>query len=575
MKDVLKSLLKDAASEYEPLPEFQVERPKVKTHGQLSTNLALILSKRVGKKPQDLAQELILKLKAADTAGLIADMSVAGAGFINFTLKQSRWQNFLFHVLEQGEAFGRSHGGRGRKVLIEFVSANPTGPIHIGNARGGPLGDAIASLLEATGCEVVREFYVNDIGGQTDKLGYSMLLAVPDEVSGVRVTREKEGKPVEAGYQGEYVRELAVRAFEELKGKIPADEAEAARILGRYGIDQLMNEIRRDCEAMGIHFQSWIHEKQVLALQTDPILKKLKSQGATVEKEGAVWLSGQAEGAEENEFLKDRECVLVRSDGRPTYFANDIAYHAGKYDRGFDRLINVWGSNHHGHVPRVQAAMKYLGYDPNLLETVLYQYVRVRRGADAVKMSKRAGNFVTAEEVLSEVGKDAFRFFLLMRAPESHLDFDLELARKHSQENPVYYVQYAHARLASIERKAKEMNLENLENLKKTGTEFHVADLNRPEEIELIQTMSEFPEEVERAAAELAPHRIAFYLLELSKLFQAYYAKAKDDDHYRVLAGSVDSIRAKRYLCAALKLTIAQGLRLLGVSAPEVMQQEN
>ena len=213
--------------------------------------------------------------------------------------------------------------------------------------------------------------------------------------------------------------------------------------------------------------------------------------------------------------------------------------------------------------------------DPKLLETVLYQYVRVRRGADAVKMSKRAGNFVTAEEVLGEVGKDAFRFFLLMRAPESHLDFDLELAKKHSQENPVYYVQYAHARLAAIERKAKELGLENLNDLKVTGTEFHVADLNLPEERELIQAVSEFPEEVERAAKELTPHRIAFYLLELSKLFQAYYAKAKEDDRYRVLVGSVDSIRAKRYLCAAVKLTIAQGLKLLGVSAPEVMQQEN
>jgi arginyl-tRNA synthetase len=457
-------------------------------------------------------------------------------------------------LVRQGRNFGKSGGGAGRRAVVEFVSANPTGPVHIGNARGGPLGDAIASLLEATGYEVTREFYVNDVGGQIDKLGKSILHSMRDKP-------EASSEKIE--YQGSYVDELAAKAASKLAGKVPEDVTEAERVLGRFGMDELTGEIRKDCEDIGIRFDSWVSEKQVLATETQPILDGLKAKGVTVEKEGAVWL------ATDDEFLEDRECVLVRSDGRPTYFANDIAYHVGKYRRGFDRIINVWGSNHHGHVPRVKAAVKSLGLDPDKIETVLYQYVRVKRGADAVKMSKRAGNFVTAREVLDEVGRDAFRFFLLMRAPESHLDFDLKLATEKSAENPVYYVQYAHARICSIERKSVEAKIEP------PGDEVDLSVLDLPEEGEMIRMIHEFPEEVARAADRLEPHRITFYLLELVKAFQAYYTKAKEDPRYRVLSAQVDTTQAKLYLCRALKLTISQGLTLLGVSAPEVMVQED
>lgn len=583
MKEYLKKILTASLKSWAPLPDFEIERPKVKFHGELATNLAMLLAKTLKRKPADIAEEICRSLK--DPEGWIASATVAGGGFVNFVLKKTVWQESLKDVMVAGKHFGSSTIGSGKKVLIEFISANPTGPVHIGNARGGPLGDVMASLLTATGHEVTREYYVNDVGGQIDKLGESILFYLKSASDG------PDSDSSQVGYQGEYVKDLAVFAKEKLGKKIPTDETEAIRVLGQFGIDRMMEMIREDCETMGIRFDSWIHERTILVSgETEKVLESLKAKKVVLEKENAQWLTirsdetmgvvrgrkdsppdfSEASGFASAERI-DRECVLVRSDGRPTYFANDIAYHAGKYRRGFDRIINVWGSNHHGHVPRLQAAVKSLGFDPAKMETILYQYVRVKRGSEAVKMSKRGGNFVTAREVLDEVGCDAFRFFLLMRAPESHLDFDLELARRHTQENPVYYVQYAHARLASIFRKAQEMGLPPLEE----GS-VDLSKLDLPEEIEMIQLVNEFPEEVERAALRREPHRIPFYLLELSKAFQSYYTKAKEDPHYRVIQpDQVDTSRAKLYLCATLKLTLSQGLKLLGVSAPEAMSQDS
>ncbi len=576
MKERLRQIL--VASVQETLPPFEIERPKVKAHGELSTNLAMILARQTKQNPQVVGQQILKSLK--DPEGLIESASMAGGGFLNFTFKKKAWHEILHQVLQEGESFGKTKQGQGQRVVVEYVSANPTGPLHIGNARGGPLGDVISSLLQAVGYEVTREYYVNDVGGQIDKLGESILFYIQgscDRPIGEFVI----GKDV-VGYQGEYVRDLAELAQKKLGDKIPREEREAVRVLGRFAIDRMIEEIKRDCDDMGIHFDSWIHEKDILATKTEKIIQTLKEKGVTLKKEGALWFamgvvrgredlppdSSEASGLAGAERI-DRECVLERSDGRPTYFANDIAYHVSKYKKGYDRLINIWGSNHHGHVPRVQAAVKSLGYDPKKIETVLYQYVRVKRGTEAVKMSKRGGNFVTAREVLDEVGRDAFRFFLLMRAPESHLDFDLALATKHSSENPVYYVQYAHARLASIMRKAAEMGIPE-----PTKDTVLVERLELPEEIEMIRLIHEYPEEVLRAAEKLEPHRLTFYLLELSKLFQAYYTKAREDPRYRVLTADIDTSRAKMYLGRALKLTLFQGLQLLGISAPEVMIQE-
>lgn len=555
MKNSLKQILIRSAAKWSPLPEFEIERPKVKAHGELSTNLAMILGRKNKQNPQALAKEIVEHL--ADPEGLIESVIVAGGGFLNFTFKREAWHKALREMMAQGGEFGKFHVGNGKKIVIEFVSANPTGPLHIGNARGGPLGDVIASLLEKAGYDVTREYYVNDVGGQIDKLGASILHWIK--------AGDQADVPPPEGYQGEYVRELARLAQEKIGHTYRReDEKNAIPLLGLFGIDCMLQEIRRDCEDMGIRFDSWVYEKDVLGSgETEAVLQALQKKNVTKQAEGALWYAPQ------DDFLKDRECVLRRTDGRPTYFANDIAYHENKYRRGYDRLINIWGSNHHGHVPRLQAAMRSLGYDPEKMETVLYQYVRVKRGADAVKMSKRGGNFVTAREVLDEVGRDAFRFFLLMRAPESHLDFDLELAKKNSQENPVYYIQYAHARLASILRKAGEMNIPLPDE-----ASVHLEFLELPEETDLIRMIGEYPDELLRAAQELAPHRVSFYLLELAKLFQAYYAKAKEDSRYRVLSQKVDTSQAKLYLCLALKHTLSQGLKLLGITAPEVMTQQ-
>lgn len=585
LKQKLRQALEKAAQDYQPLPSFEIERAKIRAHGELATNLAMILARQhsVGenkKNPQTIAQDIISKLNDQHLDWL-ESISVAGGGFLNFVIKPSAWQEELKTILESGEDFGKSDEGQGKSINIEFVSANPTGPIHIGNARGGPLGDALASLLKTIGYDVTKEYYVNDVGGQIDRLGESILYWIDEKDN-----PEAPGPAKDSNcYQGEYVKELAQIALRELGEKIsdmvsevePSSDpstgsgcpASLIKVLGKFGIKTLLKQIKDDCDLMGITFDSWVNEKEILGSgKTEAILKALIEKNVTKKHEGALWLADAS-----NELLNDRECVLEKSDGRPTYFANDIAYHVEKYKKGYDRLINVWGSNHHGHVPRVKAAVQSLGYDPEKIETVLYQYVRVKRGNDAVKMSKRGGNFVLAREVLDEVGRDAFRFFLLMRAPESHLDFDLELAKSQSQENPVYYVQYAHARLCSIMKKAAQQFKEQGIELK----DHEIPDLkslNLPEELEMIRVLLEYPEEILRAAKKLEPHRISFYILEVAKMFQSYYSKAKTDDRYRVLSGDVDSVKAKLYFCRSIQHTLASGLKLLGITAPTEMHHE-
>ena len=560
LKLKLKQIIEQSAATWSPLPRFDLERPKVKEHGEYATNLAMLLAKQARKKPQEVAQDIIDRLQ--DSEGILEKVSIAGAGFLNFVLKKSAWQKSLRELFSAGGKLGHASVGQDRKVVIEYVSANPTGPLHIGNARGGPLGDTLATLLHTVGYEVTREYYVNDVGGQIDKLGEAIdhYLSNPDGTASDATLQ----------YKGAHIEELAQKVRDSLEIEKLGEGPARVHALGRFGIHEMMQEISRDCEEMGIRFDSWVSEKEILALKTQETLRRLEEAQVTLKKEGAAWFAPKTDDAPSEDFLADRESVLIRSDGRPTYFANDIAYHAQKYEQGFERLINVWGSNHHGHVPRLQAAMRSLGYDPKRIETVLYQYVRVKRGADVVKMSKRGGNFVTAREVLDEVGRDAFRFYLLMRAPESHLDFDLELATKQSQDNPVYYVQYAHARLCAIERKASEMGISP-----PSSETVNLSLLDLPEEIDLIRMIHEYPEEVLRSAEHLEPHRIPFYLLDLARLYQSYYSRAKEDDRYRVLVpGDVDTSQAKMYLCAALKLTLAQGLKLLGVSAPEAMEKE-
>ncbi len=548
MRDQLKKMIEAAVSRLSSSDSVsvEIERPTAEQFGDFSTHVAFVLAKKMGKKPREIADEI--QSAFVNSEGLIESVSVAGAGFLNFRIKPEKWIESLGEISKKGSRFGSSEFHKGKKALVEFVSANPTGPLHIGNARGGPLGDAISSLLEAVGYQVTREFYVNDVGGQIDKLGES-ILAHYQNLVGVAHT----GK-TELGYQGNYVEDLARRAYEKYGKNIPPSDE-----LGEFGINLLQTEISQDCLAMGIRFDSWVHEKEIIKKKTPPVLDLLKKSGVTYEKEGAVWF------APRDDFLADRECVLERSDsGRPTYFANDIAYHAAKYDRGFDLMVNVWGSNHHGHVPRILAALKVLGHDPSLLKTVLYQYVRIKRGAEAVKMSKRGGNFIVAREILDEVGVDPFRFFLLLKSPEAHLDFDIDLAKKQSSENPVYYVQYAHARICSIFKKAGGAGQIDFDPEM-------IARLLLPEEVKIAKELLDFPWVVEKAARELNPHLVAYYLMDRTRLFQHYYDRAREDPRYRVVSDDPQQTRAKLFFVGCVRQVLRNGLGILGISAPEQM----
>ncbi|MBI4373827.1 MAG: arginine--tRNA ligase [Deltaproteobacteria bacterium] len=523
-----------------PVPAYQIERPKLKQHGELSTNLAMVLAKERRQNPRQVADEIISRLKGE--GGFFEKVEIAGPGFINFSLRPSVWQDSLREI---GTGDGRasiSKPGEGKRALVEFVSGNPTGPLHIGNARGGPLGDVIAGLLEAIGYQVKREYYVNDVGGQIDHLGAGILYEYL-KLFGIDPGSETPQ------YKAAYVHDLAEKAREKFARQlVEAPREEAISVLGPFGVALVLEWIRNSCEKIGIRFDYWAHEKDILKEETEKTLKELEARRVVREKEGALWF------APRDEFLEDRESVLRRSDGRPTYFANDLAYHALRYRQGYDLSVDVWGSNHHGHLPRIQAGLATLGVDPSRLRVVFYQTVRLKRGQEVVAMSKRQGNLITVDQVVDEVGKDALRFFLLMRAADSHLDFDLDLAKKHSQENPVYYAQYAHARLASIFRKAAERKIFMTED----------ADLER----------LNLPEEIERAALDLEPHRIPFYLLELARAFQSYYTRAKGDKRYWILGSDIDTTRAKLYLASILQKTLARGLTLIGVSAPEVMEGE-
>lgn len=532
-----------------------IEKPAQAHFGHFACNIAMILAKQVGQKPREVAEAFQKNLMG--THSIFESVDVAGPGFLNLTLKKEVFLETLPKIVEAGTCFGKHATHSGQTALVEYVSANPTGPLHIGNARGGPVGDAVASLLEAVGYKVTREFYVNDVGGQIEQLGKTIYKWMT--VAGA--TRVEDlGLGEKEGYRGDYVRELAERAFAEGVTDHQLPEAEAIRKLGLYGMACLQTEIAKDCHDMRIFFDSWIYEKDILP-QTASVIDQLKKTGLTVEKDGAIWFIPH------DEFIEDRECVLVKSDGKPTYFANDITYHLGKYDRGFDVMLNIWGSNHHGHIPRLQAAMKALGQDPAKLETSLYQYVRVKRGDSAVKMSKRGGNFVLAREVLDEVGADAIRFFLLMRAPESHLDFDLELAKSKSSDNPVYYIQYAHARIGSVLEKSSQLYGE----YQPQWHDDFKSVLGLPEEIEIIQNLWEYPDVVALSARDRTPHRITYFLLDLARQFQHYYDCARSDEKYKMVVEEARVRNAKLYLLLAIKQVLANALGLLKISAPQKM----
>jgi len=566
-KEKFREILREGALRFsaEEIP-LSIERPANPEHGDYASNIALQLSKRLRRNPRQIAEEIAkASAPALAATGLFEPLTVAGAGFLNIRVKPEAKLEVIRQVLEQGKDYGRAKTEKEESIQIEFVSANPTGPLHVGHGRGAAYGDSLAKLLEFAGARVTREFYVNDAGRQMDILALSVWLRYLQ-------MRNRDVPFPEEGYRGDYVRDIAARLDDEnldrkvdFSGVLSDADAEidrlidlAKRTLGdgwkrvhQFALEAMLADQREDLAAFGVSFDRWFLE-QALHDQglIDKALKLLRARGHLFEQGGALWFRSSAFGDE-----KDR--VVRRENGQYTYFASDIAYHLDKFERGFDRVIDVWGADHHGYVPRVKGALEAFGLDPGKLEIALVQFAVLYRNGEKVAMGKRSGEFVTLRELREEVGNDAARFFYVLRKSDQHLDFDLDLAKSESNDNPVYYVQYAHARVCSV--------FSQWGGDPKSLARARLDSLKGEKELLLAQRLAEFPELILTAARERAPHSLAFYLRELAAEFHSYY------NAERILVDD-ETLRAARLaLSAAVRQTLANGLSLLGVSAPEKM----
>ncbi|MFW6135560.1 MAG: arginine--tRNA ligase [Chloroflexota bacterium] len=531
-------------------PEVSVERPRQAEHGDYATPVCLQLAGDAKMAPRAIATRVVEHLPAAP---FVAKVEVAGPGYINLSLDPSWLARQAGVILEAGEQWGNADLGSGRRVQVEFVSANPTGPITVGSARNAVIGDVLASVLDGAGFYVEREYYVNDAGSQVRKFGESLYARYAQALG------EDEPFP-EDGYHGRYVVDMAAE-FADRYGRryLETDRQEAVRRLGELGIERVLDEARVDLAALRVTFDTWFHERSLYESGLfDRVLERLRDDGYITEREGAVWFTSP--DLEDDAVVIRSAEVIPNPEERPTYLASDIAYAWNKLvERGFDRAIYVWGADHHGDVPRVKAAAKALGLDPERVEIILYQMVNLKRGAEDVRMSRRAGEFVTLRELIDEVGPDPIRFLLLTRTVDATIDFDLDLAVEQSEKNPVYYVQYAHARICSILRYAAEQGWD-------TNEPGDVSLLIHESEQALIRKMLELPEVVVQAAQQRAPHRLTFYAQELASDFHAFYRDC------RVVAEEApEQTRARLMLVRAAQLTLAQALGLLGVTAPEQM----
>ncbi len=537
------------------LPDANIERPQRPEHGDYATSIAMRLSRSVRANPMALAEVLVRHLPASE---VIAQVSVAPPGFINFHLSEPWLARQVDTVLAAGDRFGDLDIGGGGRVQVEFVSANPTGPLHIGNGRGAAIGATLAAVLEAAGYEVEREYYFNDAGSQIDALTRSVYARYQKLLG-------RDAPFPEDGYPGDYVVDIADAIREEHGDGFLRPEGEPAPAeIGQLAVQRIMDEIRRDLEGLGLTYDVWFNERSLYEAggNFDQVMPLLREKGFVAEKEGAVWFAPSARSTGDSNGNaspgEDKDNVLVRSNGEPTYFASDVAYHYDKFiKRGFDRVINVWGADHQGHVSRLKSAVAALGVDPERLDLLIYQLVTLKRGGEVVRLSKRGGDIVTVRDVIDEVGPDACRFFFLARSADAAMDFDLELAKQQSAENPVYYVQYAHARISGILRLAGERGLDYADG--------DVSLLTDPAELALIRKMLLLPELLESIARNLEPHHLPHYAQELATAFHDFYEKC------RVVSDDVPLSKARLKLVAACRLALARTLGLIGVSAPERM----
>ncbi|MBC7235706.1 MAG: arginine--tRNA ligase [Chloroflexi bacterium] len=538
----------------EPIP---IERPKQEEMGDWATPICLQLARYARMAPIKIAETVaeILRERYVDALPFLAEVEVAHPGFINFRLDESWLARQVEIILSEGETFGRLDLGRGIKVQVEYVSANPTGPLHMGSARNAVLGDALASVLEAAGYEVQREYYVNDAGSRMQAF-YESLYARYAQALG-----QEEALP-EEGYHGPYMIELGRRIAAEHGPRfllLPRDEG--VRAVGELGLEAVVQSAREDLALMGIRYDCWFSERSLYERgQHEKVMTILREGGHLYLQDGAVWFRATALGGDKDE-------VVIRSNGTPGYFASDIAYHYNKFvERGFDRVIDVWGADHQGHVPRMKAMMRALGLDPERLTIIIYQLVTLKRGGEVVRLSKRTGDIITLREVLEEVGPDAMRYFLLSRSADSQMDFDIDLAKEQSEENPVYYVQYAHARICSILRHAEEVRQSLSHALQPTDGD--VGLLTHPAELALIRRMVRLPETVRLAANQLAPHHLTYYAYDLAQAFHAFYRDCRV-----VSSDPADAAitQARLKLVTACRLVLARTLKLMGMNAPETM----
>ncbi|MDD4273356.1 MAG: arginine--tRNA ligase [Desulfobacter postgatei] len=535
------------------VPEFEVETPKHEGQGDFSTNFAMVSAKLQKMAPAKIAKSLIEAI--SDTphtplGSVLEKIEMAGPGFINFFLSPGAWHPVVDQVLNQDATFGASALGRGKRVQVEFVSANPTGPLHVGHGRGAAVGDAVGNILSFAGFDVQKEYYINDSGRQIRTLGTSVWLRL----------QQIQGKTVDFPqdcYQGDYIRDIAKEVLD-ARGKDLADtdEKQGVEICARFAAGKILAGIRSDLDAFGVRFDNWFSEQSLYdSGRVQTAIENFKEKDLIYEKDGALWFRTEKFGDE-----KDR--VVVRNNGLTTYFASDIAYHDEKYERGFDRVIDVWGADHHGYIKRIDAAVVATGRKSEQFDVILVQLVNLLRDGNPVQMSTRAGEFVTLKDIVDEVGKDAARFMFLSRSYDSGLDFDLELAKKKSADNPVYYVQYVHARITGILNKAKD---EGLIDQTDFNAGSNLEKLVAEEELKLIKQVAAFREQVEKSAETLHPHVVFTYLMSLASAFHAYY------NRHKVIMEDRSLSLARLSLVLAVKKVIRNGLTLLGVSAPERM----
>lgn len=583
MKELLEKDLKEAVNAYlssietrlDQLPEFELDHTRDPKHGDFATNIAMVLAKPIGKPPRSIAEGI---LGCMPEVRYLAKTEVAGPGFINFHITRDTLLEVIPEIISEGINYGKSEFGKNRKILLEFVSSNPTGPIHIGHGRGAAYGSVLADLLLATGHDVTREYYVNDAGRQMDILAISVWLRYLH-----LMTNEEIPFPVNA-YHGDYISVIAKNLFavekklplpdlneihsiinghtdEDKKldrvinlAKATLDDSQYGKILD-FTLQRILAEIKEDLEDFGVVFDNWFSEKSLIDdREIEHCISKLKTAGDLYENEGALWFKSTRYGDE-----KDR--VVVRENGQTTYFASDIAYHVNKYQRGFDLIINIWGADHHGYISRVKGAIRAMGYDEERLNILLVQFATLFKGNEKIQMSTRSGEYVTLKQLRDEVGNNAARFFYVMRKSEQHLDFDLDLAKSESNANPVYYIQYAHARICSVFRQLEEKG-----HTFQPGNDYScLSRLDTSHEFDLVKSLSRYGEVVLDAAVNYEPHLLSFYLRELANDFHTYY------NSYQFLVEDDELRTARLCLISATRQVIKNGLELLGVSAPEEM----